>query len=98
MVKMIKGQKLFIVRLGILLAHLRGVIPTFQTDDSNSQGLGYSYSLATIEEPTRAMTQLRNLARGHALSQGRNYLTMEDISTTYQSSFFDCFDGKSKNL
>ena len=25
------------------------------------------------------MTQLRNLARGHALSQGRNYMTMEDI-------------------
>ena len=74
-----KMTKLFIVRLGMLLAHLRGVIPTFQTDDSNSQGLGYSYSLATIEEPTRAMTQLRNLARGHALSQGRNYLTMEDI-------------------
>ena len=74
-----KKTKTFIVRLGMLLAHLRGVIPSFYTDDSNSQGLGYSYSLATIEEPSRAMTQLRNLARGHALSQGRNYLTMEDI-------------------
>ena len=71
--------KLFIVRLGILLAHLRGVIPTFHTDESNSQGLGYSYTLATIEDPRRAMTQLRNLARGHALSQSRNYMTMDDI-------------------
>jgi len=28
-----KTTKIFIVRLGILLAHLRGVIPTFHTDD-----------------------------------------------------------------
>ena len=71
--------KVFIVRLGKLLAHLRGVVPTFHTDDISSQGLGYSYALSTIEDPRRAMTQLRNLARGHALSQGRNYMTMEDI-------------------
>ena len=74
-----KRTKIFIVRLGKLLAHLRGVIPTFHTDESSSQGLGYSYALSTIEDPRRAMTQLRNLARGHALSQGRNYMTMEDI-------------------
>ena len=74
-----KRTKIFIVRLGKLLAHLRGVIPTFHTDESNSQGLGYSYTLATIEDPTRAMTQLRNMARGHALSQGRNYMTLVDI-------------------
>ena len=74
-----KRTKIFIVRLGKLLAHLRGVIPTFSTDESSSQGLGYSYALSTIEDPRRAMTQLRNLARGHALSQGRNYMTMENI-------------------
>ena len=32
-----------------------------------------------IEEPDRAITQLRNLARGHALSKGRNYITVDDI-------------------
>ena len=44
-----KRTKIFIVRLGKLLAHLRGVIPTFSTDESSSQGLGYSYALSTIE-------------------------------------------------
>jgi hypothetical protein len=66
-----------IIKLGKLLAHLRGVVPTWETRES--QGLEYAYTFANIEEPDRAMIQLRNLARGHALSQGRNYLTMQDI-------------------
>ena len=67
-----------IIKLGKLLAHLRGVVPTWETRDT--QGLEYAYTFANIEEPDRAMVQLRNLARGHALSQGRNYITMEDLS------------------
>lgn len=72
--------KRFIVRLGRLLAHLRGVVPTWETKDSESQGIDYAYAIANIEEPDRAIRQLTNLARGHALSQGRNYLTEDDIS------------------
>ena len=67
-----------IIKLAILLAHLRGVVPTWETKDT--QGTDYAYTMATIEEPDRAMTQLRNLARGHALLQGRNYITTADIS------------------
>jgi predicted transcriptional regulator len=67
-----------IIKLGKLLAHLRRAVPTWETRES--QGLEYAYTFANIEEPDRAMVQLRNLARGHALSQGRNYLTMQDIS------------------
>lgn len=66
-----------IIRLAQLLSHLRGVVPTWET--KNTQGSDYSYAMPIIEEPTRAMTQLQNLARGHALSQGRNYITMDDI-------------------
>lgn len=72
-----KSAKEYIVKLGILLARLRGVVPTWHTEDTD--GLGYGYTLPTIEEPDRAITQLMNLARGHALSQGRNYITLEDI-------------------
>jgi hypothetical protein len=72
--------KRFIVRLGRLLAHLRGVVPTWETKDNESQGIGYAYAIANIEEPDRAIRQLTNLARGHALSQGRNYLKEDDIS------------------
>jgi hypothetical protein len=66
-----------IIKLGQLLARLRGVVSTWETH--GTQGSDYSYSIPTIEEPGRAITQLRNLARGHALSKGRNHITSEDI-------------------
>jgi predicted transcriptional regulator len=72
--------KRFIVRLGRLLAHLRGVVTTWKTDDGESQGINYAYATATVEEPNRAIRQLTNLARGHALSQGRNYIILTDVS------------------
>lgn len=68
----------YIIRLGRLLAHLRGSVPTWDT--SHSQGSEYAYGIATIEEPSRAITQLLNIARGHALSQGRNFITNEDVT------------------
>ena len=68
----------YIIRLGILLSHLRGSVPTWDT--SHSQGSEYAYGIATIEEPSRAITQLMNLAKGHAISQGRNFITKEDVS------------------
>lgn len=66
-----------IIRLAKLLAHLRALVPTWETKDS--QGSEYAYTLAKIEDPTRAITQLTNLARGHALSKGRKYITIDDI-------------------
>jgi predicted transcriptional regulator len=66
-----------IIRLSKLLARLRAIVPTWETKDT--QGSEYSYTIAKVEDPSRAITQLRNLARGHALSQGRNYFTLEDI-------------------
>jgi hypothetical protein len=68
----------YIIKLGMLLAHLRGSVPTWDT--SHFQGSEYAYGMATIEEPSRAITQLTNLAKGHALSQGRNFITKEDVS------------------
>ena len=68
-----------ILELGKLLAHLRALVTTYETDSEDAQGLGYGYYLANKEDPQRAMTQLRNLGRAHALSQGRNYLTLEDM-------------------
>jgi hypothetical protein len=73
-----KNTTNIIVKLGKLLAHLRALVSTYERDDE-AQGIGYDYTLANREDPQRAMTQLRNLGRGHALSQGRNYLTLEDM-------------------
>jgi hypothetical protein len=67
----------YIIRLGMLLAPLRAIVPTWETKDT--QGSEYAYAMAIIEDPSRAITQLRNLARGHALSKGRNYIKVEDI-------------------
>jgi hypothetical protein len=69
--------KRIIIRLARLLGHLRGTVPVSYSE--GTQGINYAYALPTIEEPDRAITQLRNLARGHALSQGRNFIAMGDI-------------------
>jgi hypothetical protein len=66
-----------IVKLAKLLAHLRGTVNVENT--GKTQGSNYGYSTPIKEEPDRAMTQLLNLAKGHALSQGKNYITLEDI-------------------
>jgi len=68
----------YIYRLAQLLSHLRGVVSTWHTQDT--QGSDYAYAIPTIEEPDRARMQLYNLARGHALVNGRNWITREDIS------------------
>jgi len=67
----------YIIRLARLLARLRAIVPTWET--KNTQGSEYAYGLANIEDPSRAITQLTNLARGHALSQGRDHITLTDI-------------------
>ncbi len=67
----------YIIRLAKLLAPLRAIVPTWET--KNTQGSEYAYRLANIEDPSRAITQLSNLARGHALSQGRDYIALADI-------------------
>lgn len=68
---------LYIIRLAHLLRRLRGNVPVW--DPKDSQGSDYGYTFPTLEDPNRAITQLRNLARGHALSQGRDYISLVDI-------------------
>lgn len=59
------------------LSKLRGTIKTWNT--VNSGGSNYNYEIPIIEEPTRAFQSLYNLARGHAILYGRNYVTEEDL-------------------
>ena len=46
---------------------------------SSHNSSGFSHRLPIIENPSRAAQQLYNLARGHALSYGRNYITKDDV-------------------
>jgi hypothetical protein len=66
----------YIIYLAELLAYLRGTVTTWKTEDT--QGLDYAYASRNIENPKRAITQLHSLAKGHALSQGRNHITIDD--------------------
>ena len=71
--------KRYIVSLAVLLSRLRCVAKTWETEDS--QGSDYAYSVSQHEDPSRAVTMLTNLAKGHALLLGRNYIIREDIPT-----------------
>lgn len=74
-----KETSRLIIRMSILLSHLRAVVTTFG-DTYGHGGLDYAYATTQREEPSRAIIQLRNLARGFALSKGRTHITMEDIT------------------
>jgi hypothetical protein len=66
----------YIIYMAELLAYLRGTVSTWKTEDT--QGLDYAYTSRNVENPERAITQLHNLAKGHALSQGRDHITIDD--------------------
>ncbi|MFZ0328862.1 MAG: hypothetical protein WBP64_21150 [Nitrososphaeraceae archaeon] len=67
-----KGRQC-ISELAVLLSHLRCDVQTWR----EGSDIGYAPSLP--EHPQRAAEILFNLAKGHALLYGRNYVTMEDI-------------------
>jgi hypothetical protein len=46
----------YIIKLGKLLAPLRAVVPTWETRDT--QGSDYAYTMAIVEDPSRAITSL----------------------------------------
>ena len=69
-----------IIDLAQTLAKLRASIPTWHTKDSDSSGSNYNFEMPVIEDPQRASNVLYNLARGHAVLYGRNYITKEDLS------------------
>jgi hypothetical protein len=68
----------YIVGMADLLSYLRCVAQVWETNDT--QGSEYAYSISQREVPRGAITCLKNLARGHALLAGRNYITLDDIS------------------
>lgn len=62
-----------IAELAVLLSHLRCDVVTWR------EGSDYGYAPSLPEHPKRAAEILFNLAKGHALLYGRNFITMEDI-------------------
>lgn len=67
---------LLIVRLAMLLGHLRANVPMYESKDGQRD---YEYTSISPEESYRAITHLKHLARAHALTQGRDRVTLQDI-------------------
>jgi hypothetical protein len=80
-----------IAEISKLLACLRGTVYVSEAksvrkrdsgnsdDNSKISVQDYDTALPIIEDPSRAVTLLRNLAIGHAISQGRDSLRLEDV-------------------
>jgi len=67
-----------IVMLAQVLACLRAHLPTSNT--AGTSGSNYGYDKPIVEDPERASHALYNLAKGHAVLCGRNFITDEDLS------------------
>ncbi len=67
-----------IANFAMLLCRLRGSIE-IQHIQEDGEDLKFTYKQPVIEEPHRANQVLYNLARGHAITLGRRYITKEDI-------------------
>ena len=66
-----------IAKLSQILARLRAAVSTSNTKDSG--GSNYNFERPIIEYPERATHSLYNLARGHAVLYGRNYVTRDEL-------------------
>jgi hypothetical protein len=78
-----------IARCAKLLAHLRAVIQVWDED----QFTEYKYSSPTIEKPDRLNQLFYNLARGHAIVNGRTQVSIEDLPAIIEL----CVDGAPTN-
>ncbi len=68
---------MIIARCASLLAKLRGTLNTDR--ERNDAGEDLVYHSPVIEKPDRLNQLLYNLARGHAVALGREYITDEDM-------------------
>ena len=68
-----------IVNLSNFLMNIRAYIPTENTVESTSGGTNYNFGIPVKEDLFRLSKTLYNLARGHAIIHGRNYITNEDL-------------------
>ncbi|HJU12920.1 MAG TPA: hypothetical protein VJ792_00495 [Candidatus Nitrosotalea sp.] len=66
-----------ITMLAMLLGKLRASMST--EDVPYHGGSNYNFEPPVIEDPTRATDSLINLAKGHALLYGRNYIMPDDL-------------------
>jgi Zinc-binding dehydrogenase len=81
----------YIAQIGNLLASLRGTtyVPSRpdHTRQQTSEIYEYDSGITIIEDASRAVILLRNLAIGHAISQGRDSIDKRDIPIVIKTAF-----------
>lgn len=70
-----------IIECAILLSKLRASVPSWHTEGQS--GTNYNFERPITEDPSRATSALYNLARGHAVLYGRNYIQEEDLKVVF---------------
>ena len=71
-----------IIKYATLLSKLRGTLMLWKDEVGQ-----YQYNFPLIEEPPRAINSLYNLAKGHALINGRKFLRTEDLEIVRAVAF-----------
>jgi hypothetical protein len=68
-----------IIHLSLFLRDFRAYLPTSNTVESTSGGTNYNFGIPVKEDIHRLSHILYNLAQGHAIIYGRNYITNNDL-------------------
>ena len=74
-----------IANIAIFLARFRGEIIVYQERDES--GVSISHTKPQIEKPMRINQCFYNLARGHALACGRNFVNKDDMPLLFRVAF-----------
>jgi hypothetical protein len=85
----------FITELAQLLTKLRAPLMTWKSE-SEDEETSYEYVSPMKERPKRAMQILYNIARGHAIINGRNFITKDDTKILINIVFSSMPDDRRK--
>jgi hypothetical protein len=77
----------WIVSLSKFLSSLRAPIEIYTNGYDSEE---HQFKAPVKEEPERAISQLYDIARGHAILYGRNYITMDDARVVFEIALSSC--------
>jgi hypothetical protein len=88
-----KEEKLIIARCAKLLARLRGVVNVWEEKGIETK---YDYKSTVIEKPDRINQLFYNLARGHAVIQGRRRINRSDLKPVIELAVDSCLPARAR--
>jgi hypothetical protein len=86
-------EKLVIARCAKLLAKLRGVVNVWEEKGIETK---YDYKNTVIEKPDRINQLFYNIARGHAVIQGRRRISRSDLKIVVELAVDSCMPSRAR--